>query len=58
MVIPTEDPFNDYTLSSRTARQVGAAVVRPQHLGHGWMAQDPHTAARLLEEFWSTIHAC
>lgn len=32
VVIPTEDPFNDYTLSSRTARQVGAAVVRPQHL--------------------------
>ncbi|MFE3410527.1 alpha/beta fold hydrolase [Streptomyces mirabilis] len=56
VVIPTEDPFNDYALSSRTARQVGASVARPQHLRHAWMAQDPHTAAQLLEEFWSTIH--
>lgn len=52
VVIPAEDRFNDDRLSSDIARETGARVVRPQGLGHAWMAQDPEASARLLQDFW------
>ncbi|MFD9733538.1 alpha/beta fold hydrolase [Umezawaea sp. NPDC059074] len=55
VVIPTADPFNDPVLSGRTAETAGARVVRPEGLGHAWMAQDPRTAADLLREFWASV---
>jgi pimeloyl-ACP methyl ester carboxylesterase len=55
LVVPTEDPFGDETLSRELAQQVGASVERLDGLGHWWMLQDPDRAADLLVEFWKSV---
>jgi pimeloyl-ACP methyl ester carboxylesterase len=55
VVIPTDDHFNDDRMSSLTAHDTGARIIRPQGLGHAWMAQDPTAAAQLLQDFWSSL---
>jgi pimeloyl-ACP methyl ester carboxylesterase len=55
VIIPTDDAFNDDGMSSRTAHTTGARIVRPQGLGHAWMAQAPQVSAELLQTFWSSV---
>jgi pimeloyl-ACP methyl ester carboxylesterase len=37
------------------AERAGARVAVLEGLGHWWLAQDPHQAARVLVDFWSSV---
>ena len=56
VVAPDGDPYTGgVDMALRVAERMGARSQVLDGAGHWWMLQDPAGAARLLEEFWSSI---
>jgi len=43
------------TMHRRSAKRAGATLAVLPDLGHWWMTQDPHRAARALNRFWASL---
>jgi hypothetical protein len=55
VVLPSADPFNDGAMSREMAGWLGAEAERLDGFGYCWMAEDPLTAAAVLQRFWSSL---
>jgi pimeloyl-ACP methyl ester carboxylesterase len=55
VIVPSDDPFLSLDRAKAAAGHAGAPVAELQGVGHWWMLQDPATAAKVLEEFWSAL---
>ncbi len=55
VLCPTEDPFGDEELSRDMADRLGARHQLMEGAGHWWPLQAPDVAARLLQDFFSSV---
>ena len=52
---PTDDPFGDGGQAAEVAAALGARFAPIEGAGHFWPYQAPEAAARVLEDFWSSL---
>jgi pimeloyl-ACP methyl ester carboxylesterase len=55
LLVPTEDPFGNESISREMADRLGARWETLDGLGHWWMLQDPDRAASALVGFWNSL---
>ena len=56
VITAADDPFTGGPeMSRRSADRAGAQFVVLEGVGHWWMAQDPASGARALNEFWDGL---
>ena len=50
-----QDPFRAAGRVAALAARTGARVAQLPDAGHWWMLEDPSGAAKVIEEFWSSL---
>lgn len=55
VLLATEEPFGNVSLTKEAAQALGARTHVLEGLGHWWALQDPDTAAEVLTEFVSSV---
>jgi pimeloyl-ACP methyl ester carboxylesterase len=55
VLVASDDPFGNETLSRDMATRLGARSERLEGLGHWWALQDPARAADMLTKFWASL---